>query len=272
MLPRPEVRDIITIFLLLAVVGMAVYILRQEDRILARLEPASNPVMTEGVPPVETPTETPKPPTEPRNPHTQAIAKIEEKAGMRLSRVVNITIRDIVNRNEGDKSRPYGKIPHIGVGRNLRDNGISVAELQAIVNDIDYDVVLKETHIQNGRVHIKSLDLANRIFPKPLTKHDIGLLLTDDLNTTRKDAVTVFGQSAWNAIDGVRKEAILDTIFNLGLPHFKTFVNFIGAVKRGDWETAAAELLLSDAARENIIRYHRNATVLRTGDERYFDL
>ena len=270
MLPRPEVRDIINIFLLLAVVGMAVYILRQEDRILARLEPASNPVITEGVPPVEMPAETPEPPTEPRNPHTQAIATIETSASMPLSRIAKLIIRD-----EGDRSRPYldpNGTPTIGVGRNLRGNGISVAELQAIVNDIDYDVVLKETHIQNGRVHIKSLDLANQIFPNPLTEHDIGLLLTDDLNTTRKDAVTVFGQSAWNAIDGVRKEAILDTIFNLGLPHFKTFVNFIGAVKRSDWDTAATELLLSDAARENILRYHRNATVLRTGDERYFDL
>ena len=272
MLPRPEIRDILIIVLLIALIGAVVYVAGQEERILKRLESAPNPVIAEAVSPVETPAETPEPPTEPRNPHTQAIAKIEEKAGMRLSRVVNITIRDILARNEGDKSRPYGKIPTIGVGRNLRDNGISVAELQAIVNDIDYDVVLKETHIQNGRVHIKSLDLANRIFPEPLTEHDIGLLLTDDLNTTRKDAVTVFGQSVWNGIDGVRKEAILDVVFNLGLPHFKAFVNFIGAVKQGDWETAAAELLLSEAARKNIIRYHRNATVLRTGDAKYFDL
>ena len=186
---------------------------------------------------------------------------------MKLSRIARLIIRD-----ESKRLRPYGKPPHIGVGRNLRDNGISVAELQAIVNDIDYDVVLKETHVQNGRVHINSLDLANRIFTRRLTEHDIGLLLTDDLNTTRKDAVSVFGQSVWDSIDGVRKEAILDVIFNLGLPHFKTFVNFIGAVKQGNWDTAAAELLLSEAARENVIRYYRNATVLRTGDAKYFNL
>ena len=270
MLPRPEVRDIINIFLLLAIVGMAVYILRQEDRILARLEPASNPVITEGVPPVETPAETPKPPTEPRNRHAQAISTIEADAGMRLSRIAELIIRD-----EGKRKHPYpdkNGTPTIGVGRNLRDNGISVIELQAIIDDIDYDVVLKETHVKNGRIRIGSLDLANRIFPNPLTEHDIGLLLTDDLNNVRREAVSVFGQSVWDSIDGVRKEAILDTIFNLGLPHFKTFVNFIAAVKRGDWDTAATELLLSEAARENILRYHRNATVLRTGDKRYFDL
>ena len=264
MLPRPEIRDILIIVLLVALIGAVVYVAGQEERILKRLEPASNP---EAVPPVETPTETPKPPAETRNPHTEVIGQIESGAGMKLSRIARLIIRD-----ESKRFRPYGDPPHIGVGRNLRDNGISVAELQAIIKEIDYDVVLKETHVENGRVHIHSLDLANRIFPKSLTEHDIGLLLTDDLNTTRKDAVTVFGQSVWNAIDGVRKEAILDVVFNLGLPHFKTFVNFIGAVKANDWDKAAAELLLSEAARENILRYHRNATVLQTGDAKYFGL
>ena len=267
MLPRLEIRDILIIVLLVALIGAVVYVAGQEERILKRLEPAPNPVIAEAVAPVETPTETPEPPAETRNPHTEVIGQIESDAGMKLSRIARLIIRD-----ESKRFRPYGDPPHIGVGRNLRGNGISVAELQAIVKEIDYDTVLKETHIQNSRVHINSIDLANRIFPKPLTEHDIGLLLTDDLNTTRKDAVTVFGQSVWNAIDGVRKEAILDVVFNLGLPHFETFVNFIGAVKANDWDKAAAELLLSEAARENILRYHRNATVIQTGDAKYFGL
>ena len=261
---------IIVLFMCVVAVGWLLLLNSQELQELKALQ-ASIAVSSAPAEPIPAPLPS-EPPTEPRNPHAKAIAKIEEKAGMRLSRVVNIAIRDIVTRNEGDKSRPYGDPPHIGVGRNLRDNGISVAELQAIVNDIDYDVVLKETHIQNGRVYINSLDLANRIFNQPLTEHDIGLLLTDDLNNTRKDAVAVFGQSVWDKIDGVRKEAILDVVFNLGLTHFKTFVNFIGAVKANDWDKAAAELLLSEAARENILRYHRNATVLQTGDAKYFNL
>ena len=201
------------------------------------------------------------------NPHAEAVSKIEADAGMRLSRIADLIIRD-----EGKRIRPYGDPPTIGVGRNLRDNGVSVAELQAIVNDIDYDVVLKETHVQNGRVHIHSIDLANRIFPNPLTEHDIGLLLTDDLNNVRRDAVSVFGQSVWGSVDGVRKEAILDVVFNLGLPRFKQFVKFIGAVKSADWDTAAAELLKSEAADENPERYFRNYRVMRTGNAKYFEL
>ena len=204
------------------------------------------------------------------NPHAEAVSKMEAEAGMRLSRIAELIIRD-----EGKRKRPYadtGGAPSIGVGRNLRDNGISVAELQAIVNDIDYDVVLKETHVQNGRVRIGSLDLANRIFPNPLTEHDIGLLLTDDLNNVRREAVSVFGQSVWGSVDGVRKEAILDVVFNLGLPRFKQFVKFIGAVKSADWDTAATELLKSEAADENPERYFRNYRVVRTGNAKYFEL
>ena len=270
MLPRPEIRDILIIVLLVALIGAVVYVAGQEERILKRLEPAPNAVIAEAVPPVEMPPETPKPPTPIANPHTQAIGTIETGAGMRLSRIAALIIRD-----ESKRNRPYpdkNGVPTIGVGRNLRGNGISVAELQAIISEIDYDVLLRETHVQNGRIRIGSIDLANKIFTSSLTEHDIALLLTDDLNNVRKEAVAVFGQSVWGSIADVRKEAILDVVFNLGLPHFKTFVNFIGAVKASDWDKAAAELLLSDAARENILRYHRNATVIQTGDAKYFNL
>ena len=269
MLPRPEIRDILIIVLLVVLIGGVVYVAGQEERILKRLEPASNPVITEGVPPVETPTQTPEPPTEPRNPHAQAIAKIETSASMPLSRIAKLIIRD-----EGDRTRPYldpNGNPTIGVGRNLRGNGISVTELQAIVTEIDYGVVLRETHVQGGRVRIGSLQLANRIFTKPLTEHDIQLLLTDDLNNVCKEAVGVFGQAVWQSISELRKEAILDVVFNLGLTRFKGFVNFIGAVKAGNWDKAASELLLSDAARKNIVRYHRNAVVIQK-DKDYFGL
>ena len=127
---------------------------------------------------------------------------------------------------EGSRSHPYpdvNGIPHIGIGRNLAGNGVSVSELKAIAGELDYDLLLTETHIQNGRVRIGTLDLANRIFVKPLTESDIHLLLQDDLKTTQNDAVSVFGQELWGKIAEPRKEALLDTLFALGLPRFKKF-------------------------------------------------
>lgn len=197
------------------------------------------------------------------SPHRTKIETIETDAGMPLSRVAALIIRD-----EGDRSRPYvdtSGAPTIGVGRNLRGNGLSVSELQAIAGEIDYDLLLREAHIQNGRVRIGTLALANKVFIKPLTEHDIQLLLVDDLKSAQNDAISVFGAQLWGSIAEARREAILDTVFNLGLPHFQEFVNFIGAVKRKDWKTAASELLLSDAARKSIIRYHNNARILLEG-------
>ena len=254
---------------LLAFFGLAIFVLallwyqnEQEIRVLQEREARVDvPVVDEAKAEVA---------LQASNPHVEAMGAIEVDAGMRLSRIAKIIIRD-----EGDRSRPYadtGGAPIIGVGRNLRDNGVSVSELKAIVKEIDYDVVLRETHVKEGRVRIDSIDLANRIFNKPLTEHDIQLLLTDDLNSVRRDAVVVFGDAVWGSIEEPRKEAILDVVFNLGLPRFKKFVNFIEAVKDSDWDRAATELLKSEAALENPERYFRNYRVVRTGNENYFEL
>ena len=124
------------------------------------------------------------------NPHADDIKRIESDAGVFLSRVAKLILHD-----EGNRSRPYldsGGTVTIGVGRSLQTNGISVAELHAIVDEIDYGVLLAKTHVQNGRVRIGSLALANKIFVKPLTQHDIQLLLTDDLKNVAHEAEGVF--------------------------------------------------------------------------------
>ena len=57
----------------------------------------------------------------------------------------------------------------------------------------------------------------------------------------------------------------------MGLPHFKTFSEFIDAVKKMDWVRAASEVLLSKAARKHILRYHDIATVIQSGNNEAFD-
>ena len=263
---RIGARDIIIIALLLSVVGLAAYTLQTERRILAHLDTPPPPIVSE-TPPEPTPKTLEA--SESVNPHADNIKRLEDDAGVFLSRVAKLIIHD-----EGNRSRPYldsGGTVTIGVGRSLETNGISVAELHAIVDEIDYSVLLANTHVQNGRVRIGSLALANRIFVKPLTQHDIQLLLTDDLKNVAHEAEGVFGET-WQKLDMARKEVVVDILFNLGLPHFKQFENFIGAVKQGNWDVAASELLLSNAARKNIVRYHRNAVVMQTGDAQYFGL
>ena len=202
---------------------------------------------------------TPVEPQVPENPHQSLIEKIEKDAGMPLSPLA----RTIVDE-EGVRPDPYldsqGKVT-MAIGRNLEGNGISTTELYALVGEPNERYILEHTEARNGRIYISDLDDAKRVFSKPLTAHDMLLLLTDDLNSIKKEAQQVFG-SVWKEIDTPRREAILDTLYNLGLPHFKTFTQFIDAVRRRDWKAAASELLLSEAARKNHRRYLDNATVL----------
>ena len=71
------------------------------------------------------------PHSSPEKTHDAIIKQIEDDAGMFLSRVAQLIIKE-----EGVRSRPYldsGGQVTIGIGRNLTGNGVSVAELQAIV-------------------------------------------------------------------------------------------------------------------------------------------
>ena len=202
------------------------------------------------------------------SPHAKLIDKIEAKSGMRLSRIV-----ELITRDEGIRETPYadsvGNIT-IGAGRSLKTNGISVTELHAIVPSPEYRKILLHTNVKNGRIYIDSLKLANEIFPKPLTGHDIALLLTDDLKNTAQEAQSVFDE--WNSISEPRREAIIDVLYNTGLPHFKTFSKFINRVREKKWEQAANELLISKYARTHILRASRNASVIRTGNAHFFEL
>ena len=203
------------------------------------------------------------------NPHATKIQAIDTSAGLKLSRISKLIVRD-----EGERNRPYADpkgVATIGVGRNLESNGISLVELKAIAGEIDYELVLSKARSKNGRVYIDSLDLANRVFVKPLTEADMQLLLMDDLKNVISEAKKVFPK-VWNQVDPVRQEVIVDVLFNLGLTHFKKFVNFIDVVKRQDWQSAGDELLKSTAARENPSRYFRNYHVIVTGNGEYFGL
>lgn len=203
------------------------------------------------------------------SPHADDIEQISTAVGLDLSHLIQLITRD-----EGKRRSPYldsKGIVTIGIGRSLATNGISVAELLAILPIPDYPLLLRETSVKNGRIYISSLEVAEGLFDAPLTEHDIALLLADDLKNTYQEAKSVFGET-WREISAPRKEAIVDVLFNTGLPHFRTFVKFIEAVKIGNWEAAGNELLLSEAARNDPSRYFRNASVIRTGNRKHFNL
>lgn len=214
------------------------------------------------------PNDTPLIVPEVESPHAKHVQKLEAEAGITLSRLTKLIVSE-----EGVKNLPYNDsvgVPTIGVGRSLKTHGISTTELFAIMPDTDLRFLIENTRVEQKRVYMDRLDIASQVFSKPLSDHDIELLLTHDLKETINSAIAVFGKDVWDHIDAVRQEAIIDILFNLGLTHFKTFTKFIDAVKKRDWRTASTELLLSKAARQNYTRYHHVSLVIDTGEEHYF--
>lgn len=76
-----------------------------------------------------------------------------------------------------------------------------------------------------------------------LRADEIEYLLDNDIDSAINQAVTRFD---WYAeLSGVRKEIIINMVFNLGLEGVGKFKNMIKAIERGDYVQAAAEMLNS---------------------------
>lgn len=201
------------------------------------------------------------------SPHTQHIQRIESSAKMTLRSVCEHILRD-----EGKRAEPYADNigVAIGVGRNLTTYGISTNELRAINPGFNLNAHLEKISIGDKGIFIEDIDTAKSILDTPLDDHDIALLLLSNLKNTAEEAYQVFGET-WRELDDPRKEGIIDMLFNLGLPNFLQFKDFISAIKAKDFEAAGNAVLLSLAARENPARYQRVAKVIQTGDRSHFD-
>jgi lysozyme len=69
----------------------------------------------------------------------------------------------------------------------------------------------------------------------------------------------------YQPLDEVRKSVIIDVSFNVGLAGLLHFPKMIAALGASNWQAAHDELLDSDAARLNVARYQKLATILLTG-------
>lgn len=68
-------------------------------------------------------------------------------------------------------------------------------------------------------------------------------------------------------LNDARQDALVNMAFNLGIPHLLEFIKFLAALKAGDFDTAAAEMLNSTWATQVGARAIRLANVVRSGVE-----
>ena len=131
-------------------------------------------------------------------------------------------LRELLYQEEGYRQYPYFDTrgnETIGIGRNLKANGISLSEAYHLLdNDIDY--------------------------------------FSERLETTL---------AAFKKLDETRKIVLVDMCFNLGLKGLLGFKKMLAAVQRQDWDTAAKEILASNAALQTGKRYQKLSQMMKTG-------
>ena len=131
---------------------------------------------------------------------------------------------DMLKVHEGFRATPYrdteGKLT-VGFGRNLDDNPLTPAE---------------RAHLGLG-----PNDPLTRI-----TQEQAEYLFNNDLMSASNSAMNIFGD-AWNNLNDARKSVIVNMIYNMGAGDFREFQDMIKAVKEGDWNKAAQEMLVNSA-------------------------
>ena len=92
---------------------------------------------------------------------------------------------------------------------------------------------------------------------------EIALMLDNDIGEAEQGCGTLF--SSYEMLSDNRKAVLLNMAFNLGRERLGHFLKFRAAVDRGDFETAAKEMLDSTWATQVGIRAQRLAKQMREG-------
>lgn len=89
------------------------------------------------------------------------------------------------------------------------------------------------------------------------------VLLDEDLAAAERSAKSL----PWfPKLNGPRQAVIIDMIFNIGITRLCGFKKMFAAIEKGDFETAADEMLDSKYARQVKNRARQNAEILRKGE------
>ena len=120
-------------------------------------------------------------------------------------------------------------IPTIGIGFNLKEAGAKKR-----FENLGYNY----NKVVSGKQRISNIH--------------IDTLFLEDVKTSVKEAKSVF--SNFDSLPDNAASVVTKMIFQLGLPRFKGFKEFIKAVKKQDWDKAAKEILTSTKKDGTIVK------------------
>ena len=97
-----------------------------------------------------------------------------------------------------------------------------------------------------------------------LSQDEIDYLLENDIARCASELGREF---PWfSGLDDVRRDAMIDICFNIGITRLKGFTMALGAMARDDYDTAATEFLRSKWADQVGNRAKELAALIRTGE------
>ena len=98
-----------------------------------------------------------------------------------------------------------------------------------------------------------------------LSDASVNRLLRDDVEVALKEVSAMFSE-CWDDLSGLRKEVLVNMMFNMGYGTLAKFRNMIAAVHEGDYLRAGDEMLDSRWARQVGNRSRRLVQAMRTDD------
>ncbi len=96
-----------------------------------------------------------------------------------------------------------------------------------------------------------------------ISKDEAEAMLRSDVASAE---ARLLGLEWFRSLDEVRRAALIDMAFNLGWRRLMGFTRFLAAIARGDFRTAASEMLASEWARQVGVRARELARMVLTGE------
>lgn len=112
----------------------------------------------------------------------------------------------------------------------------------------------------------KTIGVGRNIQTNGITEEEAILMLKTDIDRSRKELETFYW---WEDLDEVRKDCLINMVFNLGFPTFKKFKGLISDLEDKNYKMASLNMLDSRWAKQVKGRAKELAEQMRTGERQH---
>ena len=108
-----------------------------------------------------------------------------------------------------------------------------------------------------------TIGVGRNLTDKGITQDEANALLAGDIESARQE---LYQNLPWTInLDEVRRGVLVNMTFNLGIGGLLQFKNTLAHIQKGEWENAAADMLVSKWAEQVGPRAHRLALQVTSG-------